>query len=97
MKEQIFDVAGFQTYIALRIKEYQAFMMEELAKENSEFIKMVKEDKEIMDESLPKEKQQEKVKQFFEKFTLSNNQGHWDKVEELFTIDKEKLKTFIIE
>lgn len=97
MKEQIFDVAGFQTYIALKIKEYQAFMMEELSKENSEFIKMVKEDKELMDESLPKEKQEQKVKEFFEKFTLSDSKGHWEKVEQLFIIDKEKLKTFIIE
>lgn len=97
MKEKIFDVAGFQTYIALRIKEYQAYMMEELSKENGEFIKMVKEDKELMNENLPKEKQEEKVKQFFEKFTLSNNNSHWDKVEELFHISKEKLKTFIIE
>lgn len=97
MKEQIFDVAGFQTYIALSIKAYQTFMMEELSKENSEFIKLVKEDKELMDESLPKEKQEQKVKEFFEKFSLSNSKEHWDKVEELFLVDKEKLKTFIIQ
>lgn len=95
MKEKIFDVPAFQNYISLQIKQYMTIVLKELA-ENKEFVRKVQEDKELSDPNLPKEKQQEKVEEFFKEFSFSHPEDYWEKVKELFIIDEEKLKTFIL-
>lgn len=93
----IFNVAALSREFTQRVELYMLYVFNSVSEKNPNWIEDLKKNENLNRDNLTPEEIQEEVGKFLSNPDLVKFTADWEKVKELFVMDEEFLKQFIIE